>query len=88
MKLRVLIAALMLSTAAHAMDIYRFGSSTVSVGDSVAKLIDVAGEPIYKEPIEAKQGGYAGERWQYKQGSTTIQFTISGGRIVSISESH
>ena len=88
MKWRVLIAVLMLSASVHAMDIYRFGSSTVSVGDTVAKLIEVAGEPIYKEPIEAKQGGYAGERWQYKQGSTTIQFTISGGRIVSISESH
>lgn len=88
MKWRVLIAALILSSAAHAMDIYRFGNSTVSVGDTVAKLIEVAGDPIYKEPIEAKQGGYAGERWQYKQGPTTIQFTISGGKIVSITESH
>jgi hypothetical protein len=88
MKWRIYFAAMMLTTAAHAMDIYRFGSSTVSVGDSVAKLVEVAGQPIYKEPIESKQGGYSGERWQYKQGSTTVEFTISAGKIVSINESH
>ena len=88
MRIRILIFLLLISPLAQAMDIYRFGSATVSVGDSVAKLVEVAGEPLYKEPIQTKEGGFAGEHWQYRQGLTTIQFTISNGKIASISESH
>jgi hypothetical protein len=43
----------------------------------VSKLIELAGEPSYKEPIETKCGGHDGERWQYAQdGGLVVTFVI------------
>ena len=80
--------ALLCASAAHAMDTYRFGSRLVEVGDSVSKLVELAGQPAYKEPIETKEGGREGERWQYQDGGTAVTFVIKEGRIAAIEQTH
>lgn len=82
----VFAVALLCATSAQAMDTYRFGSRLVEVGDSVGKLIELAGQPAYKEPIETRQGGREGERWQYQDGSTTVTFVIKESRIAAIEQ--
>ena len=81
-----LLFALLICGSAHAMDTYRFDSRIVEVGDSVAKLIEVAGSPVYKEPIETDQGGAKGERWQYQVDRNTVTFVIRDGKIHSIEQ--
>ena len=55
-----------MSTLAHAFDTYRVGSHLLSVGDSVSALIGTLGEPLYKEPVQSRFGGYIADRWQYR----------------------
>lgn len=83
---RLFFCALLFSISAHAMDTYRFGSRIVEVGDAVSKLIDVAGEPVYKEPIESQYGGRDGERWQYKQDGGAVTFVIKNSKIAAIEQ--
>lgn len=78
--------ALLACASAHAMDTYRFDSRIVEVGDSVAKLMDVAGSPVYREAIETGQGGAKGERWQYKVDNGSVTFVIRDGKIHSIEQ--
>lgn len=87
MKLRwLLLVLLAFATLAHAFDTYRVGSRLIRVGDSVSELIDVLGEPIYKEQVTTKFGGYVADKWQYRLDGKAVQFTISGGRIRQIEE--
>jgi len=72
--------------AAHAFDTYRVGDRLVRVGDSVSELIDVLGEPVYKEPVTTRYGGYVADRWQYRLDGKAVMFTIHGGRIERIEE--
>ena len=82
----VVFAALLVSANAFAMDTYRFGSRIVEVGDSVSKLVELAGQPVYREPIESKEGGREGERWQYQDGSLTVTFVIKESKITAIEQ--
>lgn len=85
--LRSLVFSLIfLASAAYAADTFRFGNRLVEVGDSAAKLIEVAGSPAYKEPIESKEGGHEGERWQYSQGGGTVTFVIKNSKIAAIEQ--
>ena len=85
--LRQISFALLLTCAnANALDTFRFGSRLVEVGDSAAKLVELAGAPAYKEPIESKQGGLQGERWQYSQDDRTVTFVIKDGKVASIEQ--
>ena len=84
----VFFAALLLSANAFALDTWRFGSHIVEVGDSASKLIELAGEPAYKEPIESKHGGREGERWQYSDGNNTVTFVIKESKVASIEQVH
>ena len=87
--LRRLLLATTLLIAAHAqaLDLYRFGSKIVEVGDTASKLIALAGEPVYKEYIQNEQGVADGERWQFntETGSTLI-VVIKNGKIASIDQ--
>ena len=47
-----------MSTLAQAFDTYRVGSHLLSVGDSVSALVNTLGQPLYKEPVESRFGGY------------------------------
>jgi hypothetical protein len=87
MKFRwLLVAGLALSTLAHAFDTYRVGSHLLSVGDSVSALVDTLGQPLYKEAVESRFGGYIADRWQYRLDGKAVTFVIRGGRIVRIEE--
>lgn len=85
--LRILFFAMLLFvTSADAADTFRFGKRIVEVGDSAAKLVEVGGSPAYKEPIESKEGGHQGERWQYSQDGTSVTFVIKDGKIAAIEQ--
>ena len=87
MKLRWFpLVLLAFATLAHAFDTYRVGSRLIRVGDSVSELIDLLGEPIYKEQVTTKFGGYVADKWQYRIEGKAVQFTISSGRIREIEE--
>ena len=82
----LLLFALLFVSGALAADTFRFGNRLVEVGDSVAKLIEVAGSPAYKESIESKEGGRQGERWQYSQDGSTVTFVIKDSKISAIEQ--
>ena len=85
--LRPLVFSLLVFTCStYAADTFRFGSRIVEVGDSAAKLVDIGGAPAYKEPIESKEGGHQGERWQYSQAGGTVTFVIRDGKIAAIEQ--
>lgn len=85
---RLLWSALMLaSLAAHATSTLRVGSQVLSVGDSASRVLQLLGEPSFKEPIESKHGGYIGQRWQYQREDgriTTVE--VMGGRVSAVDE--
>jgi len=84
---RLLFAITVLVTVnAQALDLYRFGSKIVEVGDSASKLLEVAGEPVYKEYIQNEQGVADGERWQFSADSRTLTVVIKNGKIASIEQ--
>jgi hypothetical protein len=80
------VALLFLSTGVYAFDTYRFGDRIVEVGDSASKLIELAGEPILKEPVENEHGALKGERWQYVRDDLTVTFLIKDGKVSSIEQ--
>jgi hypothetical protein len=87
MKLRWLfLACVAISTLAHAFDTYRVGDKLLRVGDSVSALVDTLGEPVYKEPVTTRFGGYVADKWQYRIDGKAVQFTIHGGKIEQIEE--
>jgi hypothetical protein len=83
-----LACALLVSIQAYATDTYRIGNRVVEVGDSAGKLAEIAGTPLFKEPIESKQGGHEGERWQYRLDGSTVTFVVREGKIISIEQTH
>jgi hypothetical protein len=87
-RLELFVAMFLFSTSVYASDIFRFGARIVEVGDTAAKLIEVGGAPVLREPIEDKEGGLKGERWQYARDDFTITFVIKDGKISSIEQTH
>ena len=87
MKFRwILVFLIALSPPLFAFDTYRVGSQLIRTGDSVSELLDLLGNPVYKEVIETGHGGFVGERWQYRLDGKAVTFTIHDGRIVHIDE--
>ena len=86
MKNVIACAALLFCANALASDMYRFGSRLVVVGDPVTKLIDLAGEPLYKEPIQNEFGAFEGERWQYKIEGAVVTFIIRDAKVNRIDQ--
>ena len=82
----LLFALLVFASSLHAADTFRFGNRLVEVGDSAAKLVEVAGSPAYKEPIESKEGGHQGERWQYTLNGNSVTFVIKDSKVASIEQ--
>ncbi len=66
------------------IDTFRVGSHVLSVGDSAARVIELLGKPVYKEPVENRFGAYLGERWQYRVGEDDLTLVIRDARIVSM----
>ncbi len=86
MRFLILAAGLLAAGLASAADTYRSGSRVITVGDSAAKLTQIVGTPTLKEPIETRQGGQVGERWQYAVDGKTVTFEIRDGKVHSIDE--
>lgn len=83
------LLALVLTVAladAIAGETYRFDRGVVSVGDSTGALIQRAGEPSRKAPIENRFGAKLGERWEYDLRGKSVSFVIRDGKIQSIEE--
>jgi hypothetical protein len=80
------LCALLFCAQAFASDMFRFGNRLLVVGDPVTKLIDLAGDPLYKEPIQNEYGAYAGERWQYKIDGAVVTFVIRDARVNRIDQ--
>jgi hypothetical protein len=76
-----------LSGVAIASDTFRFSDGVVSVGDSIAALVQRAGKPDRTVQLENAYGGGVGERWEYYlPGGKLVMFTIPGSRVVAIDE--
>ncbi|RDI98562.1 DUF2845 domain-containing protein [Dyella solisilvae] len=87
--MRRLLAVLLmsLSVAAHAGNTFRVGNSVLTVGDSAARVMQLMGQPDYKEPVESDFGGFRGERWQYmRDNGHVVTITILSGRIYDIQD--
>ena len=80
-----ILLALVLATPAWAVSV-TFGDRLVVVGDSVAKVMDVAGKPDRIVPVENKFGATVAERFEYYRGSKTIAITIKDDRVVRVRE--
>ena len=52
----VLLASLALAPAAQAADSYAFGNRVLTVGDSVGRLVELAGTPVHKDVVENEYG--------------------------------
>lgn len=82
----VLAAGLMLAFAASADDSVRFGSRLVVLGDSMGHVLQVAGKPDARVPLQNKYGAGVGERLDYYQDNKTVQIYIQQGVVVDIEE--
>ena len=81
-----LLGLLVATGAAQAAESYRFGSRVLTVGDSAGKLVELAGTPVHKDPIENKFGAHEAERWEYRQEDKTLLVTIKDGKVAQIDE--
>ena len=86
--MRILAFALLIvaGVAMAAQASVAFGGRLVSTGDSVGKVIEVAGQPDRTVRLENSQGGAAGERFEYYLRGKTVTIWIHGGRVVAIEE--
>lgn len=74
-------------STAYATSTLRVGSQVLATGESASRVIRLLGQPSYKEPLETKEGGRIGERWQFQRDDSTITtITIIGGKVNSIEE--
>ena len=83
----LLAVCLVLVMGAASADTFRFAGGVVSVGDSVAALLQRAGPPTRTLRLENDEGAAIGERWDYFIGSKLVSFEISGGVVLTINES-
>lgn len=73
--------------AAFAGDTYRFDRGVVVVGDTIASLVQRAGQPDRTVQLENRFGAGDGERWEYYEGDgKVVAFVIRGSRVVAIEE--
>ena len=78
--------ALFGATGAHAAESYAFGNRVLTVGDSAGKLVELAGTPVHKEPVENKFGAHEAERWEFRRDDKTLFVTIRDGKVAQIDE--
>lgn len=86
------LAGLLILPASAGADSYRCGQKLVRSGDSVAKVLQVCGEPRHKSSGqgEIKIRGVAKttrvQRWHYRQGSRRLEHVvlIYKGKVAAI----
>ena len=88
MRKTALVIALLLASSTALADSYNFGYRVITDGDSIGKLVEVAGKPDLVTSIQNDYGAQIGEKWTYFRDGKTIVFTINpSGKILSITES-
>lgn len=81
------IAIAVASFGALAGETYRFDRGVVTVGDSLATLVQKAGrQPDRIVILENSRGAAVGERWEYYLRDKQVNFETRGGKIVEITE--
>lgn len=86
MRAMLLVLLFVAGTAAAVQNSVAFGQRLVTTGDSSGKVRQVAGEPDGLTVLETRNGGAAGERWDYYERGKTITIWMRGGRVVAIEE--
>ncbi|HEY0504391.1 MAG TPA: DUF2845 domain-containing protein [Lysobacter sp.] len=81
-----LLGLLLASAAGHAAESYAFGNRVLTVGEGVGKLVELAGSPAHKEPVENEEGARIGERWEYRLDGKTVLVTLGEGKVQRIDE--
>lgn len=88
MQWKTLIAAALFVGAVSVADAgWRVGNKLIREGDTMAKVLRVAGQPDMKNRIESREGGTVGNRWYYViegYNAKTVIITFQGGRVVDI----
>ena len=79
-KLALTLLLVLLAMPAFAQSV-KFNSGTVSIGDSVEKLLKVAGKP---ERVEPFPGMPAFKRYEYFSESRNVSVTVKDGKITGI----
>lgn len=77
---------LLVSSSVFGFGTYRAGGKVLAPNDSSMRILDTMGEPRSKEPVFNARGAQVGENWYYRDGSKTVKFFMSGGRVVAIEE--
>ena len=82
----ILLASLALAPAAQAADSYAFGNRVLTVGDSVGRLVELAGTPVHKDVVENEYGARESETWEYRRDEKTLLVTVKDGKVQQIQE--
>lgn len=87
MRMMLAIALLLSAGIASASETYRFDRGVVTVGDSVATLVQKSGrQPDRIVTLENSRGAAIGERWEYYLRDKQVNFETREGRVVAIRE--
>jgi hypothetical protein len=63
----------------------RFGSMTITAGDTTAKVLDAGGDPDTRTDLINEYGVKIGEDWTYDVGGrSTLMIRVSSGRVVFV----
>jgi len=93
----LLLALLVASFSAHALQSIRVGSQVLVVGDSAARVKALLGEPSVRAKASSSSTGkknkgrpasakHKGEQWQYEREGRITIFTVVGGKIAHIED--
>ena len=85
---RLLLAGLLaISLDAWASETLRVGQQVLAVGDTAVHVLDLLGQPLYREPVENKFGASLGERWQFhRDDDHVVTVMIVAGKVASIED--
>lgn len=97
MRRYLLLALLVASFSAHALQSIRVGSQVLVVGDSAARVKALLGEPSVRAKASSSSTGkknkgrsasakHKGEQWQYEREGRITIFTVVGGKIAHIED--
>lgn len=81
------MALLLAAGAVQAEEGWRVDGQLVLIGDSMPKVLRVAGQPDMRSRIESEEGGTVGNRWYYTvegYNEKTVIITFRGGRVADI----
>jgi len=98
-RLVALLIVLSIASLAYAgSGTLRVGSQVLAVGDSATRVIELLGKPSYRTHAASNPGrhgsgrrshrgnssSFAGEQWQYRQGSRVVIIVLVDGKVAAI----